>query len=105
MSHLVRKDVVIGFTPLEGPSGVARALSFARDEGSITLACTPSLSSQAARSAEHLLYAPGETTGTLPSLTGLYSLCMAIAQTLAGAQLETPNKRVDEINRALEKLT
>lgn len=105
MAHLVRKDVVIGFTPLEGPSGVARALAFARDEGAITLACTPSLSSQAARSAEHLLYAPGETTGTLPSLTGLYALCMAIAQCLAAAQLDTPNKRVEEINRALEKLS
>jgi DNA-binding MurR/RpiR family transcriptional regulator len=105
MSHLVRKDVVIGLTPLEGPSGVARALAFAREEGAVTLACTPSLSSRAARSAEHLLYAPGEASATLPSLTGLYALCMAIAQTLTTAQLEGPNKRLDEINRALEKLS
>ncbi len=105
LAHLVRKDVVIGITPLEGPSGVARALAFARDEGAITLACTPSLSSQAARSSEHLLYAPGETAGTLPSLTGLFALCMALAQTLATSQLEVPNKRVEEINRALERLS
>jgi hypothetical protein len=30
---------------------------------------------------------------------------MALAQTLASAYLETPNKRVEEINRALEKLS
>ncbi len=105
LAHLVRKDLIIGFTPLEGPSGVARALAFAREEGGITLACTPSLSSQAARSAEHLLYAPGETPGTLPSLTGLYALCMAIAQTLASTQPNVPTKRAEEVNRALEKLS
>jgi DNA-binding MurR/RpiR family transcriptional regulator len=103
--HLVKKDVVIGLTPLDGPSGVARTLAFARSEGAVTLACTPSLSSQAARAAEHLLYAPGEVAGGLPSLTGLYSILMAVAQTLALAQLETPNKRTDEINRILEKLS
>jgi DNA-binding MurR/RpiR family transcriptional regulator len=105
LAHLVRKDVIIGVTPLEGPSGVARALSFARDEGAVTLACTPSLSSQAARAAEYLLYAPGETAGTLPSLTSLYALLMAMAQTVTVAQLETPTKRFEEINRVLEKLS
>lgn len=103
--HLVKKDVVIGLTPLEGPSGVARTLAFARSEGAVTLACTPSLSSQAARAAEHLLYAPGEVAGGLPSLTGLYSILMAVTQTLAVAQMETPNKRTEEINRILQKLS
>lgn len=105
LAHLVRKDVVVGITPVEGPSGVARAISFAREEGAITLACTPSLSSQAARAAEHLLYAPGETPGTLPSLTGAFSLCMALAQALAGAQPEALAKRTEETNRALNKLS
>jgi DNA-binding MurR/RpiR family transcriptional regulator len=105
LAHLARKDIVIGFTPLEGPSGVARSLAFARDEGAVTLACTPSLSSQTARAAEYLLYAPGETTGTLPSLTGLYALCMAIAQTVAMSQLETPGRRLEEVNRVLERLS
>ena len=105
LSHLVKKDVIVGVTPLEGPSGVARALAVARDEGAVTLACTPSLSSQTARVAEHLLYAPGESVGTLPSLTGLYALLMAIAQTLASAQVEAPTKRSEEINRVLEKLS
>jgi DNA-binding MurR/RpiR family transcriptional regulator len=103
--RLVKKDVVIGLTPLEGPSGVARTLAFARSEGAVTLACTPSLSSQAARAAEHLLYAPGEVTGGLPSLTGLYSILIAVAQTLVVAQMEMPNKRNEEINRILEKLS
>jgi DNA-binding MurR/RpiR family transcriptional regulator len=105
LAHLARKDVVVGITPLEGPSGAARALAFARDEGAVTLACTPSLSSQAARAAEYLLYAPGEGMGPLPSLTGLYALLMAIAQTLATAQLEAPAKRSEELNRVLEKLS
>jgi DNA-binding MurR/RpiR family transcriptional regulator len=103
--RLVNRDVVIGITPLEGPSEVARTLAFARGEGAMTLACTPSLSSQAARAAEHLLYAPGEVTGTLPSLTGLCAILMAIAQTLAARQLETGSKRSDDIKRILEKLS
>jgi DNA-binding MurR/RpiR family transcriptional regulator len=76
LTNLVRKDVVIGVTPLEGPSGVARTLQFARSDGATTLACAPSLNSDAARAADHLLYAPGEATGdhNIPSLTSLYSL-------------------------------
>jgi DNA-binding MurR/RpiR family transcriptional regulator len=105
LARLVRKDVVVGITPLEGASGVARVISFAREEGAITLACTPSLNSQTARAADHLLYAPGETPGTLPSLTGLHSLCMAIAQALAGAQPEVLAKRTEETSRALGKLS
>ena len=104
LAHLVRKEVVIGLTPLEGPSGVASVLRFAREQGAITLACTPALSSEAARAAEHLLYAPGESDGSLPSLTALYSLCMAIAQALAMAQPDAIAKRNDEINTALKAL-
>ena len=70
----------------------------------MTLACGPSLSSQAARAAEHLLYAPGETEGTIPSLTGLYSLCMALAQTIAKQNAEVVTKRSAEIKRALTEL-
>ena len=105
LAHMVRKDVVIGLTPLEGPSGVAKTLQFARSEGAITLACTPSLSSQAARSAEHLLYAPGEAEGTLPSLTALYAICTAMAQTLATVQPETATKHAGEIAHALQELS
>jgi len=43
--------------------------------------------------------------GGLPSLTGLYSILMAVTQTLAVAQMETPNKRTEEINRILQKLS
>jgi DNA-binding MurR/RpiR family transcriptional regulator len=104
LSHLVRREVVVGMTPVEGPSGIANALRFAREEGAVTLACAPSLSSHAARAAEHLLYAAGETEGTIPSLTGLYSLCMAIAQTLAKQNTETLGKRNAEIKRAMNAL-
>ena len=105
LAHLVRKEVVIGMTPLEGPSGIATLLRFARSAGAITLACTPSLSSKAARAAEHLLYAPGETEGTLPSLTGLYAITIAIAQALATLQGEAAAKRAAEINHAMSELT
>jgi DNA-binding MurR/RpiR family transcriptional regulator len=101
---VVRKEVVIGLTPVEGASGVAKALRYARSGGALTLACTPSLSSQAARAAEHLLYAPGETEGVLPSLTGLYSVCTAISQTLATLQPEASVKRAAEVAHALEEL-
>ena len=104
LAHLVRKEVIVGMTPVEGPSGVAKVLRFARQGGAQTLACTPSLSSQAARAAEHLLYAPGETEGTLPSLTGLYAICMAIAQAIAMQQPEAATKRSTAISRALEEL-
>lgn len=104
ISHLARREVVVGMTPVEGPSGVASLLRFARSEGAVTLACGPSLSSQAARAAEHLLYAPGETEGTIPSLTGLYSLCMALAQTIAKQNAEVVTKRSAEIKRALTEL-
>ena len=50
--------------PCRRTFGVAKVLRYARQQGALTLACTPSLSSQAARAAEHLLYAPGETEGT-----------------------------------------
>jgi DNA-binding MurR/RpiR family transcriptional regulator len=105
LSRVVRREVVIGMTPVEGPSGVARVLRFARSQGAITLACTPSLSSQAARAAEHLLYAPGETEDTLPSLTSLYALCTAIAQTLTRLQPEAVAKRSAEIAHALSELS
>ena len=105
LSRVVRKEVVIGMTPVEGPSGVARLLKYARSEGALTLACTPSLSSQAARSAEHLLYAPGETEDSVPSLTSLYALCTAIAQTLARLQPEAASKRSAEIAHALSELS
>jgi DNA-binding MurR/RpiR family transcriptional regulator len=105
LSRVVRKEVVIGMTPVEGASGVARLLRYARSEGAITLACTPSLSSQAARAAEHLLYAPGETEDSLPSLTGLYALCSAIGQTLARMQPEAASKRSSEIAHALSELS
>jgi DNA-binding MurR/RpiR family transcriptional regulator len=105
VAHLVRREVVIGMTPLEGPSGVASLLRFARSEGAVTVAFGPSQTSQAARAAEHLLYAPGETEGTIPSLTGLYSLCMAIAQTLAKQNAEAVAKRAAEIKRALTELS
>jgi DNA-binding MurR/RpiR family transcriptional regulator len=105
LSRVVRKEVVIGLTPVEGPSGVARVLRYARAEGALTLACTPSLSSQAARAAEHLLYAPGENESSLPSLTGLFSLCSAIAQTLSTLQGEVGVKRSSDIANALEELS
>jgi DNA-binding MurR/RpiR family transcriptional regulator len=104
LARLVRKDVVIGMTPLNAASGVARALSFARAEGAFTLACTPGLGSAAARAAEYLLYAPGETEATLPSLTGLYAICTAIAQVLAGAQPDALAERTAEMERALQEL-
>lgn len=105
LSRVVRKEVVIGMTPVEGASGVAQVLRFARAEGAVTLACTPSLSSQAARAAEHLLYAPGENDGSFPSLTSLYSICNAIAQTLAALQGEVNAKRSSDIAHALEELS
>ena len=104
LGHLVRKEVVVGVTPLEGASGVASLLRFARGEGAATLACTPSLSSQAARAAEHLLYAPGEGEGALPSLTGLYALLVAIAQALATLQPEARAKRQVAVSHALAEL-
>lgn len=105
VAHLVRREVVIGMTPLEGPSGIASLLRFARSEGAVTIAFGPSQTSQAARAAEHLLYAPGETEGTIPSLTGLYSLCMAVAQTLAKQNAEAVAKRAAEVKRALAELS
>lgn len=105
LGKLVRKEVVIGMSPVEGPSGVAQMLRYARSEGAITLACSPSLSSQAARSAEHLLYAPGETEDTVPSLTSLYAICTAIAQTLVTLKPEAAAKRAAEIKHALDQLS
>ena len=104
VARLVRKDMVVGFTPVEGVGGVARLLQFARSEGAITLACTPSLSSAAARSSEYLLYAPGEVEGNIPSLTALYAVCNGLGLALARQQAEANTKRIDATNRALEKL-
>jgi DNA-binding MurR/RpiR family transcriptional regulator len=104
LARLARKEVVVGFTPLEGLSGVATTLRFARSEGAVTLACSPSLSSQAARIADLLLYAPGETEGAMPSLTGLYALCTAIVQTLARANGDMLAKRATELKHALNGL-
>jgi DNA-binding MurR/RpiR family transcriptional regulator len=104
LSHLARKEVIIGMTPVEGPSGVAKVLRYARQQGALTLACTPSLSRQAARAAEHLLYAPGESEGTLLRLTGLYAICMAMAQAITLLQPEAAVKRTAAITRALEDL-
>ena len=104
LARLARKDLIVGMTPLEGPSGVAGVLRFARSEGATTLACTPSLSSQAARAAEHLLYAPGESDGTLPSLTGLYAILIAMAQALATLDPKAATKRAADIDHAMSEL-
>lgn len=105
LSHLARKEVVVGMTPVEGPSGVSRALKYARAGGAITVACTTSLSSHAARASEHLLYAPGESAGAPPGLTSLFAMCTAIAQTLAQLQPQTATKRSAEIAKALSELS
>jgi DNA-binding MurR/RpiR family transcriptional regulator len=105
LAALARKEAVVGLSPLTGPSGVAQALSFARDEGAVTLACTPDLCSQVARSAEYILYAPGETEGSIPSLVGLYSFCTAIARTLEKEAPNSVSKRSAEVKRALEELS
>ncbi len=104
LASLTYKDLVVGFSPVSGVSGVARALSFARDEGAKTLACTPSLASQVARSAEYLLYAPGETEGLVPSLVGLHSLCTAIENAIGEVWLGDRSKRAADLNRAMEEL-
>jgi DNA-binding MurR/RpiR family transcriptional regulator len=104
-ADLTLKEVVIGMSPVTGPSGVAKALRFARDEGAITLACTPSLVSQVARSAEYLLYAPGETDDAVLSLVGLYSFCTAIAHTLAEEQPAAVSRRAAKVSRAMGELS
>jgi DNA-binding MurR/RpiR family transcriptional regulator len=104
LSQLSRKEVVVGMSPLSGPSGVARALQHARGEGAVTLACTPSLNSHAARATDHLLYAPGESETGMPSLTGLYSLLTAIALSLAERDPAAVAQRRSLANRALEEL-
>lgn len=103
--RLVRKEVVVGVTPVEGKSSVAQALRYARSEGAVTLACTPSLKSDAARAAEHLLYAPGESETALPSLAPLYSLLTAIAQVLAKPQADALARRNHEISRVVAELS
>lgn len=105
LARLTRKEIVVGMSPLTGPSGVARTLSFARDQGAVTLACTPDLGSPVARSAEHVLYAPGETEGSIPSLVGLYSICTAMARTLEEEVAGSVTRRVAEIKHALEQLS
>lgn len=98
-----RKQVIVGFSPLDGDSGVARVMRYARAQGAITLACTPNLSSQTARAAEHLLYAPGESEN-MPSLTALFAVCTALAQTLMTLQPEAIAKRRAETAHALSEL-
>jgi DNA-binding MurR/RpiR family transcriptional regulator len=105
LACLTGQEVVVGMSPLEGSSGVARALSFARDEGAVTLCCTPDIGSSASRAAEHVLYAPGETAGAMPSLVGLYSLCTAIALTLEKEMPASATVRAAEVERALEELS
>jgi DNA-binding MurR/RpiR family transcriptional regulator len=106
LTNLVRKDVVIGVTPLAGPSGVARTLQFARSDGATTLACAPSLNSEAARAADHLLYAPGEPTDdqSIPSLTSLYSLLTAMARALSAQQAADTARHREQVNRVLREL-
>ena len=58
-----------------------------------------------ARSAEYLLYAPGETGGSISSLVGLYSICTAIARTLEKEMPDSVTKRGAEVKRAIEELS
>jgi DNA-binding MurR/RpiR family transcriptional regulator len=105
LASLTYQVLVVGISPVSGPSGVARALRFAHEEGAMTLACTPSLACEAARTAEHLLYAPGEAAAAAPSLVGLYSVCTAIAQTLAQQHPDAASRRAAEVSRAVEELS
>jgi DNA-binding MurR/RpiR family transcriptional regulator len=104
LACLTDKDLVVGVSAVTGPSGVARALSFARDEGATTLACAPSLASRVARSAEYLLYAPGETEGPVSNLVGVYSLCTAIANVLGEERPGVISRRAAGVSHAMEGL-
>ena len=99
LAHLVRKGSHHRHDPRRGAFRGGQGSAVCAPAGSLTLACTPSLSSQAARASEHLLYAPGETEGTLLSLTGLYAICMAIAQAITLLQPEAAVKRSAAIAR------
>lgn len=105
LARLGRKEIVIGVSPLMGPSGVARTLEFARSEGATTLACAPTLNSQVARASEYLLYAAGESDAPMPGLTGLYAFLTAIALTLSAADPQQAARRRQQADRALEALS
>ena len=106
LTDLTRRDLIIGVTPLEEASSVARTLAFARSAGATTLACGPSLNSQTARAADHLLYAPGEADeSNIPSLIGLYSLFTALARALASKRTAEIAREREQVNRVVRELT
>jgi DNA-binding MurR/RpiR family transcriptional regulator len=105
LADLTHGDMVVGISAVSGPSGLARALSFARSEGAITLACTPSLTTAVARSAEAALCGPGETGGPGFSLVGMYSLCTAIANVLREERPGAIDREAAAAGRAMEILS
>jgi DNA-binding MurR/RpiR family transcriptional regulator len=105
LAHLTGGELVVGISPLTGPSSVAKALTFAREEGARTLACTPDLASRVARAADSVLYAPGETRGAVLSLAGLYSFCAAIVNAVGEEQSGAIGSRSAIVSRAMEELS
>ena len=80
---LTSKDVVlcVGMTAMT--PGIAVVLKVARDVGAKTIAIAGSATNAIASIAQHVLYAPVETIGVLPSWTAVASTLHALAQSLA----------------------
>ncbi len=105
LGHLVRKEVVvIGVTPVEEDPRAWRGLRCARANGALSLACTPSLSSQAGVPLNTCCMRPARQTRAVQPDRALLTLHRHRTDTVS-LQAEASAKRAAEITHVLEALS
>jgi DNA-binding MurR/RpiR family transcriptional regulator len=104
LASLKAGSLVIGISATQYGEAVARALGYARAAGCATLGLVGSLESPVNRMSDHIVYAPTDVPGPLPSIVALTAALSALIQA-AGEQALATEEYGESFRRAYEYLT
>lgn len=96
---------VIGISATMYGESVAKALSYARTKGCVTLGVVGSLSSPVNRMSDHVVFAPTSAPGPLPSVVALVAALSALVQVASRDSEAAIERRQEEFDMAYAYLT
>lgn len=105
LMNLKKGTLVVGVSASKYGDAVAKALEFARSKGCATLGIVGSLSSPVNRLSDHVLYAPTDVAGPLPSIVALVSAMAALVQIASKDSPRTVDRQVRTFNSTYRFLT
>lgn len=105
LMNLNADTLVIGISATSYGTHVARALELARLKGCTTLGIIGALASPVNRVSDHVIYAPTDVAGPLPSIVALVAALAGMVQ-IAGSNSSTDvEQHLTEFNQAYQFLT